>query len=83
LSASEAETSRSQITTGQSTLRQLVEAEVSNYRAHDRQIAIWAERQILLLTIAARTGEVARRIGLQTERPAEELDALTLSSPNQ
>jgi outer membrane protein TolC len=65
LSASEAETSRSQITTGQSTLRQLVEAEVENYRAQDRQIAMRAERNILLLTIAARTGELGRRIGLQ------------------
>lgn len=64
LSASEAETSRSQITTGQSTLRQLVEAEVENYRARDRQIAMQAERQILLLTIAARTGELGRLIGL-------------------
>ena len=64
LSASEAETSRSQITTGQSTLRQLVEAEIENYRAQDRQIAMRAERQTLLLTIAARTGELARQIGL-------------------
>lgn len=79
LSESEAETSRSQITTGQSTLRQLVEAEVENYRAQDRQIAMRAERQILLLTIAARTGELGRRIGLQTERPSEERDPLTLA----
>jgi outer membrane protein TolC len=64
LSASEAETARSQITTGQSTLRQLVEAEIENYRACDRQIAMRAERQILLLTIAARTGELGFRIGL-------------------
>ena len=67
LSEAEAETSRSQITTGQSTLRQLVEAEVENYRAKDRQIAMHAERQILLLTIAARTGELSRRINLQSE----------------
>jgi len=83
LSASEAETSRSQIATGQSTLRQLVEAEVENYRAQDRQIAMRAERQILLLTIAARTGELGRRIGLQTEQPAEERDALALASQDQ
>lgn len=67
LSASEVETSRSQIATGQSTLRQLIEAAVENYRAEDRQIAMRAERQILLLTIAARTGELGRRIGLQNE----------------
>jgi outer membrane protein TolC len=83
LSASEAETSRSQITTGQSTLRQLVEAEVENYRAQDRQIAMRAERQMLLLSIAARTGELGRRIGLQSEQPAEERDALTLASQGQ
>ena len=83
LSASEAETSRSQISTGQSTLRQLVEAEVENYRAQDRQLAMRAERKMLLLTIAARTGELGRRIGLHTEQPAEERDALTLASQNQ
>lgn len=64
LSASEAETARVQITTGQSTLRQLVDAEIENYRARDRQIAMRAERQILLITIAARTGELGRRLGL-------------------
>ena len=77
LSASEAETARSQIATGQSTLRQLVEAEVENYRACDRQIAMRAERHILLLTIAARTGELGRLIGLQTEPPSEERDPVT------
>ncbi|PWL33438.1 TolC family protein [Marivita sp. XM-24bin2] len=67
LSASEAQTSRSQITTGQSNLRQLVDAEIENYRAQDRQIAMRAERQILLITIASRTGELARRLGLSAE----------------
>lgn len=79
LSASEAETSRSQITTGQSTLRQLVDAEIENYRAQDRQIAMRAERQILLLTIAARTGELGRLIGLQTEQPSEERGPVILA----
>ena len=65
LSRSEAETSRSQILTGQSTLRQLVEAEIAIYRAQDEQIAMQAERQTLLLTIAARTGVLSRLIGLQ------------------
>lgn len=77
LSASEAETSRSQITTGQSTLRELVEAEVENYRAQDRQIAMQAERQILLLTIAGRTGELGRLIGLQTDRSGDSRVALS------
>lgn len=79
LSASEVETSRSQIATGQSTLRQLVEAEVENYRAQDRQIAVLAERHSLLLTIAARTGELSRRIGLKTERPSKEHGPVTLA----
>ena len=67
LSASEAETSRSQITTGQSNLRQLVEAEIENYRAQDRQIAMRAERHTVLLTMAARTGDLSRRLGLEAE----------------
>jgi outer membrane protein, adhesin transport system len=65
LSRSEAETSRSQMQTGQSNLRQLVEAEIEIYRAQDQQIAMQAERQVLLLTIAARTGALSRLVGLQ------------------
>lgn len=65
LSASEAATARSQIATGQSTLRQLIEAEIENYRAHDREIVMQAERQLLLLLVAARTGAFARRVGLE------------------
>lgn len=64
LSKSEAGTVRSQIATGQANLRQLVEAEIQNYRAHDRQIAMQAERQMLLLTIAARSGALAGVIGI-------------------
>lgn len=64
LSASEASTSRSQITTGQSNLRQLVEAEIENYRAQDRRLAMQAERMVLMLSIAAQTGELTKRIGL-------------------
>jgi len=65
LSQSEAETSRSQMLTGQSNLRQLVEAEIEIYRAQDQQIAMQAERQILLLTIASRTGALSRLVGLE------------------
>lgn len=65
LSRSEAETSRSQMQTGQSNLRQLVEAEIEIYRAQDQQIAMQAERQTLLLTISARTGALSRLVGLQ------------------
>ena len=65
LSRLEAETARSQMQTGQSNLRQLVEAEIEIYRAQDQQIAMQAERQVLLLTIAARTGALSRLVGLQ------------------
>jgi outer membrane protein TolC len=65
LSRLEAETSRSQMQTGQSNLRQLVEAEIEIYRAQDQQIAMQADRQTLLLTIAARTGALSRLVGLQ------------------
>jgi adhesin transport system outer membrane protein len=65
LSRSEAETSRSQMLTGQSNLRQLVEAEIEIYRAQDQQIAMHAERQTLLLTIASSTGALSTLIGLQ------------------
>ena len=65
LSRSEAETSRSQMLTGQSNLRQLVEAEIDIYRAQDQQIAMLAERHILLLTIAARTGALSGLVGVK------------------
>jgi outer membrane protein, adhesin transport system len=65
LSQSEAETSRSQLMTGQSNLRQLIEAEIEMYRAQDQQIAMSAERQVLLMTIAANTGALSVLIGLQ------------------
>ena len=65
LSRLEAETSRSQMLTGQSNLRQLVEAEIAIYRAQDEQIAMQAEQQTLLLTIAARTGALSLLVGLQ------------------
>lgn len=64
LSESEAKTARSQIATGQSNLRHLVEAEVQNYRAQDRQMAMQAERQLLLLTIVARSGALAGIVGI-------------------
>ena len=64
LSASEASTARSQIKTGQSNLRQLVEAEIENYRAQDRRLAMRAERMLLMLSIAAQTGELAQQVGL-------------------
>lgn len=68
LTASEAQTARSQIATGQSSLRQLVEVEIENYRALDAQIAMRAERQMLLMAVTARTGELGRMLGLVTPR---------------
>lgn len=65
LSESESVAVRSQIATGQSNLRQLIDAEIENYRARDRQIAMQAEHQALLLTIAARTGALGQSIGLE------------------
>jgi outer membrane protein TolC len=64
LGQSEAETSRSQLLTGQSNLRQLVEAEIAMYRTQDQQIALQAERNALLLTVAARTGSLSKIIEL-------------------
>lgn len=64
LSVSEGTTTRSQLVTGQSSLRQLVEAEIGNYRVRDREISLQAEQHLLLLTIAARTGALAKHIGL-------------------
>lgn len=67
LSALEVETLRSQLSTGQSNLRQLVEAEIENYRARDRQIEMQASQEILLLNILALTGSLSREIGLEVE----------------
>lgn len=63
LSASEANTARSQIATGQSNLRQLVEAEIENYRARDQEIRMQAELRLLLLEIAAGTGDLLGLVG--------------------
>lgn len=65
LSSSEAAISRSQLLTGQSSLRQLIEAEVEIYRAQDQLISTQAERMTVLLTIAARSGALSTLIGLE------------------
>lgn len=64
ISETEAQTARSQIATGQSNLVQLIEAEIENYRAQDRKLALRAERHVLLLIIASQTGALGRRLGL-------------------
>lgn len=68
LSQSEARTVRSQLMTGQASLRQLVEAEIESYRAEDQAIALHVERQQLLFSIAARTGALQRIIGLDASQ---------------
>lgn len=67
LSASESETARSQLATGQSNLRQLIEAKVDNYHACDRYITLEAERMALKLLITSRTGHLSRLIGLTND----------------
>jgi outer membrane protein TolC len=71
LTASEAEAARSQIVTGQSNLRRLIEAEIDNYRAGDSQIAMQAEKMLLQLTIASQTGALGRFVGLELPATAE------------
>jgi len=64
LSASSAKIAESQLTTGQANLNQVVEAQIANYRAEDRQITMLAEKLKLQLLIASRTGLLGRLIGL-------------------
>jgi outer membrane protein, adhesin transport system len=65
LSVSEVVTVRSQITTGQSNLLQLVEAEIALYRAQDQQIVIQAEKLTLHLVIASLTGALSELLDLE------------------
>lgn len=67
LSASGAKTAKSQLTTGQANLNQVIEAKIEHYRAEDRQIAVRAEKVALQLVVASRTGLLGRLIGLPTE----------------
>lgn len=67
LSASGAETAKSQLATGQANLNQVIEAKIENYRAEVRQITIRAEYMSLQLAIASRTGFLGRLIGLPTD----------------
>ena len=64
ISRVEAETARSQLSTGQSNLRQLIDAELENYRAEDKQIVLDAEKLVLQLGIAAKTGALGKLINL-------------------
>ena len=67
LSASGAKTAKAQLTTGQASLNQVIEAKIEHYRAEDRQITVRAEKVVLQLVIASRTGSLGRLIGLPTK----------------
>lgn len=67
LSASEAQTARSQIATGQSSLRSLIEAELQNYRAKDKMISLTAVQSEILFTIAARSGFLTRMLASEVK----------------
>ena len=67
LSASVAKTAKTQLTTGQAKLNEVIEAQIENYRAEDRQITVLAEQRISKLMIASRTGLLGRLINLPTD----------------
>ncbi|MBR2655607.1 MAG: TolC family protein [Loktanella sp.] len=69
LSRAEAETARAQLQTGGADLRELIDAEIAIYGAQDQQIALRAEYEIVLLTIAARTGALGSLIALEDPSP--------------
>lgn len=65
LTSAEQEAARSQLVTGQSDLRSLVDAEISGYRAADQMLEARARRSELALAVAARTGWLLERLGLE------------------
>ena len=64
ISRVEAETARSQLSTGQTNLRKLIDAELENYRAEDKQLVLNAEKLVLQFGIAAKTGALGKLINL-------------------
>jgi len=65
LAVARIDTLQSQLATGQTGLSQLIDAEVQLFRVRDQSIAMRAEREILVLTMGARLGLLARQIGLR------------------
>lgn len=65
LSTAEADTARSQIVTGQASLRQLVEAEIESYRAADRRIQMQGEKLVVQMSMAAQVGALSSIVGLE------------------
>jgi outer membrane protein TolC len=63
----ERETLRSQIASGQANLRQLVEAEVSYYRAQARLIEVRGELSKLEIALASQTGQLTRKLNIDID----------------
>lgn len=64
LGTAEAETARSQIATGQSNLRQLIDTEIENYRLRDQLITMQAQRSRLLVAIGSQTGLLSQKLSI-------------------
>lgn len=67
LSAAGAKIAKTQLTTGQANLNQVIEAQIESYRAEDAQITMYAEKLELQLLIASRTGLFGQLIGLSAD----------------
>ena len=61
----QSETSKSQIASGQVSLRGVMDAEIADYRAFEENIKLSSERLVLQATIAAGTGNLLERLNLQ------------------
>jgi outer membrane protein TolC len=57
----------SQLSTGQTSVRQLIEAEVNAYRASDRKITAEAELSKLELAMLSSSGLLAKKLGLNNK----------------
>lgn len=62
---SQAGTAASQISLGQSTLRGVIDAQISRYRAQEQQIKVIADRVVLQANIAASMGILLKRLGVE------------------
>jgi outer membrane protein TolC len=57
----------SQLSTGQTSVRQLIEAEVNTYRTSDRKLMAEAELSKLELAILSKSGLLAKKLGLNNQ----------------
>ena len=74
ISSSEVTNARTQIATGQSSLRQLIEAEIENYRSRDQMIQMKVKRELLLIEIAAGLGHLDDLIRISSLNPETSSD---------